>query len=315
MSDTQAIAIREADAVVAWTPRQLLSQVTLVQDVMREAMQPGEHYGVIPGTERKDKDGKDISKPTLLQPGAQKLCMTFRLAPEYTITRTDLPGGHREYETRTTLKSIQTGAIVGAGVGTCSTMESKYRWRKAERTCPACGKPTIIKGKAEYGGGWICFAKKGGCGAKFGDADPAIVGQVVGQQENPDIADTYNTVLKMSKKRSFVDATIQALAVSDLFTQDVEDFVPPPPAAAWPHVELPSPPTPPPPEPPPTAVDALLTVDEWIDRYEAADNLQEYLALDREIKPVWASYSGEEQTALKRLRDRRKTELTEAAKK
>lgn len=40
--------------------------------------------------------------------------------------------------------------------------------------CPACGKPAIIKSKAEYGGGWICFEKKGGCGRKFKDGDPDI---------------------------------------------------------------------------------------------------------------------------------------------
>lgn len=35
-------------------------------------------------------------------------------------------------------------------------------------TCPECGKAgTIIKGSAEYGGGWLCWKKKGGCGAKF----------------------------------------------------------------------------------------------------------------------------------------------------
>jgi hypothetical protein len=45
-----------------------------------------------------------------------------------------------------------------------------------------------------------------------------------GRSENPDIADLYNTVLKMAKKRAFVDATITATAASDFFTQDVEDF-------------------------------------------------------------------------------------------
>jgi hypothetical protein len=45
------------------------------------------------------------------------------------------------------------------------------------------------------------------------------------QQENPDIADTYNTVLKMAKKRAHVDAMITATAASDIFTQDVEDIV------------------------------------------------------------------------------------------
>jgi hypothetical protein len=37
-------------------------------------------------------------------------------------------------------------------------------------TCPECGKSkAVIKGKAEYGGGWLCFGKKGGCGAKWQD--------------------------------------------------------------------------------------------------------------------------------------------------
>jgi hypothetical protein len=38
--------------------------------------------------------------------------------------------------------------------------------------CPACKKSgAIIKGKAEYGGGYVCFTKKQGCGAKFSDAE------------------------------------------------------------------------------------------------------------------------------------------------
>lgn len=40
-----------------------------------------------------------------------------------------------------------------------------------QKLCPKCQKPAIIKGKAEYGGGWLCFKKKGGCGAKFTDAE------------------------------------------------------------------------------------------------------------------------------------------------
>lgn len=35
--------------------------------------------------------------------------------------------------------------------------------------CPTCGANAIIKGKEEYGGGWLCFKKKGGCGDKFTD--------------------------------------------------------------------------------------------------------------------------------------------------
>jgi hypothetical protein len=103
-------------------------------------------------------------------------------------------------------------------------MESKYRWRSAARKCPSCGKETIIKGKEEYGGGFVCFGKKGGCGAKFKDDDPAIIEQPSGKIENTDIADTCNTVIKMSKKRAYVDAVITACAASDIFTQDAEDL-------------------------------------------------------------------------------------------
>jgi hypothetical protein len=42
--------------------------------------------------------------------------------------------------------------------------------------------------------------------------------------ENKDIADVYNTCLKMAKKRAQIDATLTALSCSHLFTQDLEDY-------------------------------------------------------------------------------------------
>ncbi len=193
---------------------EIMAQVTLIQSVMHKVMQEGQHYGTIPGCG---------DKKTLLQPGAQKLTMTFRLAPEYQIQETDLPRGHKEFRVICTLKSMASGTFVGQGVGCCSSMESKYRWRQGTRKCPKCGKETIIKGKAEYGGGWLCFAKKGGCGAKWNDGATEIEGQNIDRVENTDPADTFNTVLKIAKKRAFVDATITATAASDIFTQDVGD--------------------------------------------------------------------------------------------
>lgn len=192
----------------------ILAQVKLIQDVMGKVMQEGEHYGKIPGCG---------NRSTLLQPGAQKLTMTFRLAPEYQIQETNYDRGHKEYRVICTLKSITSGSFVGQGVGCCSTLETKYRWKGGARKCPQCGKETIIKGKSEYGGGWLCFAKKGGCGAKWPDGATEIEGQSVDKVEHDSPADFYNTVLKMAKKRAFVDATITATAASDIFTQDVGD--------------------------------------------------------------------------------------------
>ena len=192
----------------------IIAQVRLIQDVMGKVMKEGEHYGCIPGCG---------NRKTLLQPGAQKLTMTFRLAPEYQIQETNYDRGHKEYRVICTLKSIASGNFVGQGVGCCSTLESKYRWKGGARKCPECGKEAIIKGKAEYGGGWLCFAKKGGCGAKWPDGAAEIEGQSVDKVEHDSPADFYNTVLKMAKKRAFVDATITATAASDIFTQDIGD--------------------------------------------------------------------------------------------
>ena len=219
MEDQQALIVSQPRVVditdYAMTADSVVRQVNMIQDVMRRVMHDGEHWGTIPGT----------NKPTLLKPGAEKLSMTFRFAPTYEIKMTNLPNGHREYEVVTTLTHIPTGAIVGQGVGSCSTMESRYRFRKADQKCPECGKETIIKGKKEYGGGWLCYQKKGGCGTKFKDGDTNIENQNMGRVEYDSPADYWNTVLKMAKKRSHVDAVLTATAASDIFTQDVEDMV------------------------------------------------------------------------------------------
>ena len=200
---------------MAMTPELIRNQVNVIQNVMKQVMKDGEHYGIIEGC------GK---KPTLLKPGAEKLSTTFRLGPTYQITRTELAGGHREYQIVCTLKHIPTGQTIGEGVGLCSSMESKYRWRNQNRKCPICGKESVIKGQAQYGGGWLCWKKKDGCGAKWKDGDPTIEKQECGKIENQDIADTFNTVLKMAKKRAHVDAVLTATAASDIFTQDAEDL-------------------------------------------------------------------------------------------
>lgn len=204
---------------------ELVNKIALVQEVMKTVMHEGEHFGVIPGCG---------TKPALLKAGAEKLGMTFRFRPSFEINERDLGRAHREYSIVCTLSDGTQG------VGSCSTMESKYRYRQGERKCPECGKATIITGKKEYGGGFLCFQKKGGCGAKFADNDERILEQQVCKVEHDNPADFYNTCLKMGKKRAHVDAIITATACSDIFTQDVEEIVQdaaPPPAPTTPASE------------------------------------------------------------------------------
>lgn len=94
-----------------------------------------------------------------------------------------------------------------------------------------CGKATLIKGKPEYErdaeykrrGSWICYEKRGGCGAKYYGDDQDIIGQEVGRVANPNIADAVNTVQKIADKRSYVAAVLSATGASQFFSQDLEE--------------------------------------------------------------------------------------------
>jgi len=189
----------------------------LVKQFIGSQMSEGDDYGVIPGT----------NKPTLLKPGAEKLVALFNVEPHFEVTNRIEQwegSGLFHYELTVHLKERSTGIVRAVGLGSANSREGRYRWRNGERLCPSCGKATIIKGKEEYGGGFVCFAKKGGCGAKFRDDDAAITEQQVGKVENDDTFTLVNTILKMAKKRALVDGAIALARCSDIFTQDVEDL-------------------------------------------------------------------------------------------
>ena len=204
---------QEALAIPERSLEEVIAQVKKIQEVQKAVMKEGEHYGVIPGT----------NKPTLLKPGAEKLAFVFRLDPQYESVDT-YDANHLTVKSKCTLWHIGSGLRMGSGEGSCSTKETKYAFRHAARKCPSCGKEAIIKGKEEYGGGWLCFKKKDGCGAKFKDGDAVIETQEAGQVANENLADVYNTVLKMSNKRALVAAVLNVTAASDIFTQDIEDY-------------------------------------------------------------------------------------------
>ena len=188
-----------------------------VSGVLRENVD----FGVVPGTD----------KPTLLKPGAEKLSRFFGMLIHLEVLAMveDWTGADHNGEAfffyRYKAKAARGDMVIAEGIGSCSSWEKKYRYRNGERKCPVCGKTTIIKGKEEYGGGWICFAKKGGCGAKFQSNDPAITEQQVGQVINPDPADIVNTIDKMAQKRAIIAAVLLACNASEYFTQDVEDYI------------------------------------------------------------------------------------------
>lgn len=169
------------------------AHVNRIQEVMKAVMKRDVHYGVIPGTQ----------KPTLYKPGAEVLATTFRLAPSY-ITEDLSTDTVSRYRVTCRLTHQTTGVVMGDGMGACSSDEEKYKWRR-----PVCdeefnGTPENVRR--------VKFAKGKGT-------------QVF---KNPQIrtekADIDNTILKMACKRAFIAATLNVLAASDIFTQDIEDL-------------------------------------------------------------------------------------------
>jgi len=235
------------------TVPEIKARLDKIQELMRVVMRPGVDYGKVPGTD----------KPTLLKPGAEKLCVLFQLGARKPVLDLKVDGDHLTVYAAVTLFHIGSDRDVYSGMAVCSTRESKYAWRQGGRACPECGlEGAIIKGRAEYGGGWLCWKRKGGCGFKFADTDPRITQQEVERVPNPDLADQWNTVVKMAVKRAKIDATLGATGASALFTQDIGDDAvpddddlgfegaqskpPPQPEQKKPRAAKPAPPPPPP---------------------------------------------------------------------
>jgi len=199
---------------------QAVERFNAVVEYVRTVMREGVDYGVIPGTD----------KATLLKPGAEKLCTMFGLTSRFEIIRVveDWTGEDHNgepffyYLYRCQLR--RGDLVISEGDGSCNSWEQKYRYRDARRKCPACGQAAIIQGKEEYGGGWVCFRKRGGCGAKYLIDDPVIADQQSGRVMNENIADQVNTIQKMAQKRSLIAATLIAVNGSEFFTQDTEDY-------------------------------------------------------------------------------------------
>jgi len=203
----------------AQTPQQIKAQVVLIQEVMRDVMTDGQHYGTISGCGE---------KPCLFKSGAEKLSLTFRLRPimdEGDVRVEELPNGHKNIRVDCHIMN-QAGLEIATGVGSCSTMESKFRYRGAEKISTGVavpGKYWDLKKSAKFAEMQELIGGKGYgiLKTESGAWEICTIGQ---KMEHPDIADTYNTVLKMAKKRAYVDGILSATAASDCFTQDIDEI-------------------------------------------------------------------------------------------
>lgn len=168
--------------------QQVLQHVMTVQEVMRAVMKPEVHFGKIPGTD----------KPTLYQPGADVLLMTFRIAPEFAIEDLSTADSVRY---RITCRGVHqlSGVVLGSCVGEASSNEEKYKWRRSANDKEFEATPPNLRR--------VKFAKT-----------------YEVKQVRTEPADVANTVLKMAEKRAKIGMVLNVTAASDMFGQDLEDL-------------------------------------------------------------------------------------------
>jgi len=182
------------------SPAQIKDRIQAIQHLMKEVLKPGTadnefsgDYGIIPGT------GK---KPSLWKSGSEQILAMFQIAVDPVVEDLSTDDCYR-YRVTTRLTNVLTGEFLGSGIGECSTNETKYKWKR-------------------------CYSQK-----EFAATDherKRIVYKSYQNKETEEMqvrqepADLANTILKMAKKRSQIDATLTVTGASSMFEQDLEDL-------------------------------------------------------------------------------------------
>lgn len=140
-------------------------------------------FAVIPGTGKKDKDGKEEGKRALLKPGAEKLMKLFGLGVRFKLTEKefDRVENFAMFSYEAEVYHLKSGVVLSTCEGASNSWEKKY------------------KEKALWRGGIK-----------------------VGMEPVP-VCDILNTLKKMAQKRAMIGAVIIATGASDYFSQDEDE--------------------------------------------------------------------------------------------
>lgn len=239
-----------ADFLPIFELPQALARRNAVVQYVQQLMVEGRDFGTIPGS----------NKPSLLKPGAEKLVTFFGMSPEF-VTETSTEdwtgaqhGGEPFFYFTYRCRLTRNALLIGEGVGSCNSWESKYRyrWVPAAQVPASIDKATLAVrdssvsefafavDKAETGGQygkpmeyWQQFRAAIDNGTAVEIQKPTKSGKkmaawsiprIMYQVPNKDVADVVNTVQKMAQKRALVAAVLVGVNASEFFTQDIEDM-------------------------------------------------------------------------------------------
>lgn len=187
-------------AIITIDPAAAIQQAKAVYSVVatlrKDLLQHGVDYGVIPGTD----------KPTLLKPGAERLCSALGLAPVFEtidkLERWDIEQPLFHYSISCRLVHIESGRTVATGSGSCNSMETKYRWRWL----------------------WDNQLREQGITPDGLTTRRTKTGKLQYRVQNDEVFNLVNTIQKMACKRALIAAVLIGANASEFFTQDVEDL-------------------------------------------------------------------------------------------
>ena len=192
------VSVRLGDMEISEDSLENLSQIPrMLNKVFANVMQKGTDYATIPGTE----------KPTLLKPGAELLRQLFGLEfADISIESVVEDWESCRFFYRIKVAFSKNGKVIGSGVGSANTEETRYaiRW-VAESKLPAGIDKSTLRKETKTG--------------KYGQYIAYMM-----PSSKDERATLANTILKMAKKRAFVDGILSITGASRIFTQDVEDF-------------------------------------------------------------------------------------------
>lgn len=188
------------NAIIAIDPTQAIQNAKKLVDIVRvmrtDVLRENVDYGIIPGT----------NKPSLLKPGAERLCAALGLDPKFDfldkVENWSPEAPLFNYTVICRLIHIESGLELATGIGSCNSMESKYRWRWLW--------PNQLEENGISPDGLLVKTTKKG-GKQY-------------RAPNDDIYSYVNTIQKMACKRALIAAVLIGANASEFFTQDVEDL-------------------------------------------------------------------------------------------